>query len=132
MPAKPADNYVSFLEAKLATELGPHEAQESVNAGTAILLDVRSQESHDKGHIPGSLHIPRRELTPKIKTLPKDKTIIAYCSDIGCQASLKATIELRGAGLDARHMVGGYKFWQEKGYPTTTGKTTVVAARAKA
>ena len=126
--SNPSDNYVSFLQAKLATEVGPHETQEMVNAGKAILFDVRSQESHSKASIPGSLHIPRRELSPKISTLPRDKVIVAYCSDIGCQASLKATIELRGAGLDARHMVGGYKFWQEKGYPTTTSNATPLVA----
>jgi rhodanese-related sulfurtransferase len=114
------DPYVAFLEAKLATELGPHEAQELTQEGKAILLDVRSAESRAKGHIPGSLHIPRRELANRLTELPKGKVIVAYCSDLGCQASLKATIEMRKNGLDARHMVGGYKFWTEKGYPTAS------------
>lgn len=126
--ASPTDNYVSFLEAKLATETGPHEAREEVEAGRAILLDVRSAESHAKGSIPGALHIPRRELAKRLNEVPKGKTIIAYCSDIGCQASLKATIELRRSGFDAKHMVGGIKFWQEKGYPLLTPGLRVASA----
>ena len=115
-----ADPYVSFLEAKLATEVGPHEARELVEAQRAVLVDVRSAESHVKGHIPGSLHIPRKELATRLGEVPKGKIIVAYCSDLGCQASLKATIELRQKGFDARHLVGGYKFWTEKGYPSSS------------
>jgi rhodanese-related sulfurtransferase len=128
---KPADNYVSFLEAKLATEIGPHEAQEEVEAGRALLLDVRSAESHGKVAIPGAMHIPRKELVARLKELPKDKIIVPYCSDLGCQSSLKATIELRKNGFDARHMVGGIKFWQEKGYPTLTPNVAMLTRTAK-
>ncbi len=124
--AAPKDNYVSFLEAKLATEVGPHEARELAESGKAILLDVRSIESHSEGSVPGSLHIPRRELSARLKELPRDKIVVAYCTDLGCQASLKATIDLRKSGFDARHMVGGYKFWAEKGYPTTKAALTTI------
>jgi rhodanese-related sulfurtransferase len=127
---KPADNYVSFLEAKLATEIGPHEAQEEVEAGRAILLDVRGADSHAKAAIPGALHIPRKELANRSKELPKDRMIVPYCSDLGCQSSLKATIELRRNGFDARHLVGGIRFWQEKGYPTLT-PAVIVGLKAK-
>lgn len=134
MSAKTPDAYLSFLEAKLATELGPHEARELADRGEAVLLDVRSAESHAAGFVPGSLHIPRKELSQRLKELPQDQVIVAYCSDLGCQASLKATIELRKAGFDARHMVGGYKFWAEKGYPTQTPspRTQLVSSKAKA
>lgn len=126
---KPADNYISFLEAKLATEIGPHEAQEEVEAGRAVILDVRSADSHSKIAIPNTLHIPRKELPNRLRELPKDKIIIPFCSDIGCQSSLKASIELRKQGFDARHMVGGIRFWQEKGYPTATPGVRVALAK---
>lgn len=120
------DPYIAFLEAKLATEIGPHEAQEEVKAGRAVFLDCRSTESHAKVAIPGSIHIPRKELAKRLHDLPKNQTIVAYCSDIGCQSSLKATIELRKHGFDAKHMVGGIKFWQEKGYDTVTPGVRIV------
>lgn len=125
------DPYVAFLEAKLATEIGPHEAQEDAKAGRAVFLDVRSAESHAKVAVPGAIHIPRKELGKKLHDLPKNVTIIAYCSDLGCQASLKATIELRKNGFDAKHMVGGLKFWQEKGYETVTPAVRVVTTLRK-
>jgi rhodanese-related sulfurtransferase len=120
------DPYVAFLEAKLATEIGPHEAQEEAEAGRAVFLDVRSHESHAKVAIPGSIHIPRKELSKRLVDLPKNQTVVAYCSDLGCQSSLKATIELRRNGFDAKHMVGGIRFWQEKGYDTVVPGVPVV------
>jgi len=125
------DPYIAFLEAKLATEIGPHEAQEEIKAGRAVLLDVRSADSHAKTAIPGAIHIPRKELANHLHDLPKNQTVIAYCSDIGCQASLKATIELRKHGFEAKHMIGGIKFWQEKGYETITPGVRVLTSARK-
>lgn len=124
MSAKTNDPTLAFLEAKLATEVGPYEAKELAETSHAILVDVRSPESHAAGFIPGSLHIPRKELPNRLKELPKGKMIIAYCSDLGCQSSLKATLALRQAGYDARHMIGNFKGWQDKGYPTTSAVNT--------
>lgn len=129
------DNHVEFLEAKLATEVGPHEARELVETGTGVILDVRSAESRSKsGHVPNDLHIPRAELEARWKELPKGKTVVAYCTDLGCQSSLKATILLRKQGVDARHMVGGFRFWTEKDYPVAKAAplaAPVVAAKGK-
>jgi rhodanese-related sulfurtransferase len=129
--SRPTDNFVSFLEAKLATELGPHEARELVEEGKATFLDVRSVDSYQEGHVPDCLHIPRRELDKNLTKVPKNTIIVTYCSDLGCQASLKAAIELRRHGYDARHMVGGFRFYKEKGYPVQTTKTPMIAARPK-
>lgn len=132
MATQPADNFLGFLEAKLATELGPYEARELAEKGEAVLVDVRSAESRANGHIPDSLHIPRREIPNRLAELPRNKVVVAYCSDLGCQASLKATIELRRAGFDARHLVGGYRFWMEKGYAVNApGKPLAVASAKK-
>lgn len=121
------DLALQILEAKLMTEIGPYEARELADRGEAVLLDVRSKESHDKGFIPGSLHIPRKELAGRLQEIPRGKVVVAYCSDLGCQSSTKATLELRKTGLDARHMIGNFAHWKEKGYPTTsaTGAPTV-------
>lgn len=129
--ARPTDNYVGFLESKLATEVGPHEARELLDEGKAVVLDVRGVDSYNEGHVPDCLHIPRRELDKNLTRVPKNKIVVTYCSDLGCQASLKAAIELRKHGYDARHMVGGFRFYKEKGYPVQVAKTPVIASRPK-
>lgn len=114
-------NLLDYLQAKLATEVGPTEAKKDIDAGTAVLLDVRSVESRQKKHIPGSLHIPRADLAQRMKDVPRGKTVITYCSDIGCQASLKAQIELVKAGIPTKHLIGGIDLWEKKGLAVATG-----------
>ena len=56
------------------------EAQDLIKKGQAFVVDVRNQESYDSGHIPGSKLIPAGEILNHLDELPKDKTIITYCS----------------------------------------------------
>ena len=51
-----------------------------VKEGKAVIIDVRSQDSYDTGHIPGAKLIPAGEIVTRINELPKDKLIITYCS----------------------------------------------------
>lgn len=48
---------------------------------TAVILDVRTQEEYDEGHIEGAILIPDYEITEKAEELltDKDTTILVYC-----------------------------------------------------
>ena len=48
--------------------------------GKAYVVDVRTQDSYDLGHIPGSHLIPATEFYKHVDKLPRDKTIVTYCS----------------------------------------------------
>ena len=48
--------------------------------GTAFIVDVRNQDAYDLGHIPGSKLIPVQDILNHLNELPKDKTIVTYCS----------------------------------------------------
>ena len=48
--------------------------------GKAYVVDVRSQDSYDMGHIPGSHLIPAQEFYKHVDKLPRDKMIVTYCS----------------------------------------------------
>jgi len=56
------------------------EMEELVKEGKAVVIDVRSQDAYDAGHIPGAKLIPSGEIVNHIGELPKDKLIITYCS----------------------------------------------------
>ena len=46
-----------------------------------IILDVRTQEEYDQGHIPGAIVISHEEIEEKAKQLltDKDQLILVYC-----------------------------------------------------
>ena len=56
------------------------ELEKLMKEGKAYVVDVRSQDSFDLGHIPGSKLIPAGEILNHVNELPRDKMIITYCS----------------------------------------------------
>lgn len=61
-------------------EIGIEEMKNKINQG-AILLDVRSNQEYNEGHIQGAINIPEFEITKRIeKEIPKkNQLIIVYC-----------------------------------------------------
>ncbi|MEO6458671.1 MAG: rhodanese-like domain-containing protein, partial [Chloroflexia bacterium] len=45
-----------------------------------VIIDVRSKEGYDAGHIKGSINFPEDQIAVLISDLPKDKLVVAYCS----------------------------------------------------
>jgi hypothetical protein len=56
------------------------ELQELLNRGEAFVVDVRNQASYDLGHVRGAKLIPNTEVGLRSNELPRDKTIVTYCS----------------------------------------------------
>lgn len=58
------------------------EAQDRVQAGQAIFVDVRGAEDYAVSHIPGALSIPlgASEMDPAYEDLPVSAEIITYCT----------------------------------------------------
>lgn len=56
------------------------ELRAALDKGTAIVVDVRGQDSYKAGHIKGAVWIPESEIANRTKELPKDKLIVTYCS----------------------------------------------------
>lgn len=78
----------------------------------AVLVDVRSQEEWNKGHIEGSIFLPvdslRKDVDPKMlaKKLPRDKILYSFCV-VGMRAKAAAT-KLEKYGYTVRALKPGY------------------------
>jgi len=57
------------------------EAIELYDKGQAVIIDVRTQEEYEQGHVQGAVNIPVNEILEKINNVEKDKNkvIIVYC-----------------------------------------------------
>jgi len=44
--------------------------------GKAFVVDVRTQDAYDMGHIPGSILIPAGDIQNHLDKLPRDKMIV--------------------------------------------------------
>jgi 3-mercaptopyruvate sulfurtransferase SseA len=63
-----------------ARRITTDELATMMKEGKVYLVDVRTQDSFDMGHIPGARLIPSTEIHNHINELPRDKTIVTYCS----------------------------------------------------
>lgn len=86
--------------------------------GKAIIIDVRGDATYQQGHIKGAQSIALGDLPARAGELPKDKTIILYCSCPAEHSSVAAGQTLHNNGLDnTAALVGGYPAWKSAGYP---------------
>ena len=51
-----------------------------VDEKKAVFVDVRPKDAYDTGHIKGAMNIPLSDLLARMKELPTNKEIIAYCA----------------------------------------------------
>jgi predicted sulfurtransferase len=63
-----------------ARRITPDEVRELLKKNQAVLIDVRGESAYKAGHIKGALWIAANEIGDRAKDLPRDKTIVTYCS----------------------------------------------------
>jgi len=85
--------------------------------GLVTVLDVRPPGEFAAGHLPGAVNIPLSELGKRLKYLPKDIEIIAYCRGAYCVLSFEAVAQLRKEGFKARRLEEGFPEWKAAGLP---------------
>lgn len=56
------------------------ETKKLLDAGAAILIDVRSEYSYKEQHAKGAINVPPTDTNVELLRLPKDKLLILYCS----------------------------------------------------
>jgi glyoxylase-like metal-dependent hydrolase (beta-lactamase superfamily II)/rhodanese-related sulfurtransferase len=80
-----------------------------------LVLDVRNGDEFERGHIPGSAHIPYAELPDRLAELPRDRPIAAVCSG-GKRSGLAASLLQREGFDDVIHVGhGGVARWRGLG-----------------
>ena len=100
----------------------PAEAKQLADRKNVTLLDVRDAEAFLIAHIPGALQIPLSRVEGEVPYLPKEKTIVAYCTCPHDEAAIEAVQILQHAGVqNGRVLRGGLQEWTRLGYPTANG-----------
>jgi rhodanese-related sulfurtransferase len=86
-----------------------------------VLLDSRSADSWAQGHVPGSVHLPGRELADRApRELDRSVPVVTYCWGPGCNGATRAALALARLGFRVREMIGGFEYWAREGLPVGT------------
>lgn len=80
LPAKSAAQPAAEEHTDEAPRIDLADAKKDFDAGNAVFIDTRNEDSYKFEHIKGAVNIPFNMLEAKLNTIPKDKKIIAYCS----------------------------------------------------
>lgn len=92
------------------TDIDPAEARRRLDAGEAVLVDVREPEEWAAGHAPDALHRPLGDLDPAEFA---GRSVITTCRGGG--RGSRAAETLGAAGVDAVGLGGGLRAWSEEG-----------------
>ncbi len=99
-----------------AEAVGGDELLRRVRRGEVTILDVRPAEEFRAGHIPGAVSIPVDELKARLKELPGDREVVAYCRGPYCVMAVEAVELLRKKGFNAQRMELGVPDWRARGW----------------
>lgn len=90
-------------------------AQRMNGADAPLVIDVRTREEFDAGHVPGALLIPVDQFAARLDEIPSDREVVLYCHS-GRRSTLAERI-LVEHGRQASQLDGSWIGWQAAGLP---------------
>jgi rhodanese-related sulfurtransferase len=114
-----ANSIIFSCKSQQYPELGPQEFSKAVADSNAILLDVRTPEEYQTGHLKNARLIDFYEdnFYSQIATLDKSKTVYLYCRS-GSRSGQAQEKMLKELGFKkVINLKGGIQDWKNAGLP---------------
>jgi rhodanese-related sulfurtransferase len=110
-------NFFKSLFGGGGTVITPEQYQQEFKQAKKphMLIDVRTPEEFNSGHIPGAVNIDVQVLQQRLKQIPRDKAVVLYCRSGNRSAS--AAGMLQRAGYTEVFDLGGIGAWARAGLP---------------
>ena len=93
------------------------ELAQRLRDGDVVVLDVRPEPEYRAGHLTGAVSLPAAELSRRLRELPKNRVVVAYCRGPYCVYADDAVRALRRRGHRAARLEDGYPEWAAAGLP---------------
>ena len=124
-----ASNHVAGLDVLVDAYLGGHESVPQISrdelsarlgAPGLLVLDVRPTTEYEAGHIPTAESVPIDELEDRLRDIPEDLDVVAYCRGPYCVYAVDAVRMLTSHGVSAQRLEDGLPEWRLAGLPVET------------
>lgn len=109
-----------FRKAADPRNISPSALDAMIQAGEALVIDVREPHEFAAGHIPGALNLPLSGFSPSQLPDPGGRKLVLNCAAGGRSARALSACETARASVDG-HLAGGIGAWVAAGLPTTHG-----------
>jgi len=104
--------YVDTLKGLRRSPVRMVSPQELSEMEDVFVLDARTKNEYEGGHIPGAQQIHGGRVLWNLDEIPRDKTIVAHCQG-GPRGTVAASM-LRSAGFeDVRELEDSYTGWRQ-------------------
>jgi len=104
-----------FRERDALEPVSRAELARRLKAGLVTVLDVRPSDEYAAGHLPKAVNIPLNQLRRRLRELPRNREIVAYCRGPYCVLAFEAVALLRGQGFKAKRLQDGFPEWKAAG-----------------
>lgn len=105
--------------------IGRDELVKRMRAGGVVVIDVRPAAEYSAGHIRGALSVPVTDLSKRLRELPENRSVVAYCRGPYCVYADEAVRTLRRRGYRAVRLEDGYPEWAAAGLPIQVASADV-------
>lgn len=102
-------------------QISRDELARRIDDGGIVVIDVRPPAEYASGHIAGARSIPLDKLGRRLRDLPGDVEIVAYCRGPYCVFADDAVRMLRRRGRQARRLEDGFPEWRRAQLPVESG-----------
>jgi len=109
-----------FRERDAFEPISRQELRRRLQEDVVTLVDVRPREEFAAGHLPSAINIPLRDLPRRLRELPRNREVVAYCRGAYCVFALEAVALLRKRGFAAMRLEQGFPEWRAAGLPVET------------
>ncbi len=100
-------------------QLTAQQASAAVEAGAALIIDVREPDEVAQASVPGARHIPMGEVLDRLAEVPRDVQVIVMCHSGGRSEAVCHYLE-ENEGFDGlANLEGGIVAWHQAGLPLT-------------
>jgi rhodanese-related sulfurtransferase len=120
---KHSPKFLAIVESVRSTvrECSVQDLKQKQEAGNSFhLLDVREESEFAAGHLPGAVHLGKGVIERDIESVipDSDAEIYLYCGG-GYRSALSADSLQKMGYTRVTSVDGGWRAWNESGYPTT-------------
>ena len=102
-------------------EITRDELAQRLDTGSVVVIDVRPSAEFAAGHITGARSVPFDGLAERVRALPPDVEVVAYCRGPFCVFADEAVRILHRNGRAAYRLEDGFPEWQSAGFPAVSG-----------
>ena len=118
-PAASSADALAHFESLMTFETDCWDVHHAISNGLQdfVLLDVRSNEAYEAGHVDGAISFPYSRINEEnLQGFASDSLFVVYCAGPHCNATEKAAIRLAKLKRPVKKMIGGVCGWVDEGF----------------